>query len=459
MGKKKNLRKAFQSVTKIEMTPINGTIKVRDLVEGYVNNLINEEGGVSSMNNRMTLRPKYQRGYIADLEPMWCENLINSILCGYPINRIYIGVDESERDKPSFSDWALEMLDGQQRSITICDYVKGNFSITIDGYRYAFHNLSKEQQEAILDYPIDVTYCVGPESARIAWFKRINQPNSILTPQELRNATYIGEWLEAAKKFFSATSSKSNRQINDKNDKYCAGNYSAGRRIERSEYLELAIDWVAYDVYPDLRGKADEDDRIIRYMAEHQHDMNANEIIEHYKAVIDWVNDVFFHDGAPKSWQSVRTQEWGRIYSEYKNLALTNDEKLYISKRTKEIVSYGAAIYQISDGIYEWVLRGEKDEEVGKYLHLRGFKLEDKVAMYNTQGGIDPITGAAHPIEDMESHHIIPWKNGGQTIYDNQIVIHKDTHKNLDIMGLTPQQIKEKRDTAIAKRTAELIRA
>ena len=122
---KKNTTKAFGSVTKINMRAINATIKVRDLVEGYVDNSVSEEGGITSMNGRLNIRPKYQRAYIADMKPMWRENLINSILCGFPINRLYIGVDENETEKHSFVEWALEMLDGQQRTKTICDYEIG----------------------------------------------------------------------------------------------------------------------------------------------------------------------------------------------------------------------------------------------------------------------------------------------------------------------------------------------
>lgn len=450
---KKNTTKAFGSVTKINMRAINATIKVRDLVEGYVDNSVSEEGGITSMNGRLNIRPKYQRAYIADMKPMWRENLINSILCGFPINRLYIGVDENETEKHSFVEWALEMLDGQQRTKTICDYVKGDFAITIDGACYYFHNLSKEEQELILDYPLDVTYCIGSESARIAWFKRINQPNSILVPQELRNATYVGEWLEWAKKFFSATSGSVKKQINDKEDKYCASNYSSGRSIERSEYLELAIDWVAYDKYENLRGKDKEDDRIIRYMAEHQHDTNADEIINHYKAVIDWVNDVFFHDGLPKSWQSVRSQDWGRMYSQYKDKELTEEDKLHISKRTKYFISLGASIYQKSDGFYEWVLRGEKDEEINTFLHLRRFTDEDKSARYNAQGGIDPIDGQHYEIEDMEAHHIKSWKNGGDSKYDNLVWLSKKNHRafhNGDL-NITADEIRKKRDELCKK--------
>lgn len=445
---KKILSKTFESVTKIQMRVKNAIIKIRDIVEGYLDNSVNEEGGITSMNGRLNIRPRYQRAYIADMKPMWRENLINSILCGFPINRIYIGVDEKRSEFLSFMEWELEMLDGQQRTKTICDYVNGKFHIIIDGSPYYFHNLSKEQQDTIMDYPIDVTYCIGSESARIAWFKRINQPNSILVPQELRNATYVGEWLEYAKKFFSATSGSVKKQINDKEDKYCASNYSSGRSIERSEYLELAIDWVAYDKYVDLRGKDNEDERIVRYMAEHQHDTNADEIINHYKTVIDWVNDIFFHDGLPKSWQSVRSQDWGRMYSQYKNVELSEEEKIHISKRTKEIISYGAAIYQKSDGIYEWVLRGEKDDEINTYLHLRHFTDEDKSARYNAQGGIDPIDGKHYDITQMHGHHLKSWKNGGDSKYDNLVMLSEENHRlfhNGDL-NITTEELRKKRD-------------
>ena len=445
---KKILTKTFENVTKIPMRVRNGIIKVRKLVEGYVDNSITEEGGITSMNGKLNIRPRYQRAYIADMKPMWRENLINSILCGFPINRIYIGVDEKESENKTFDEWMLEMLDGQQRTKTICDYVEMKFHIIIDGNPYYFQNLSLEQREMILDYPIDVTYCIGNESARIAWFKRINQPNSILVPQELRNATYVGEWLEYAKKFFSATSGNAKKQINDKEDKYCASNYSSNRSIERSEYLELAIDWVAYDKYEDLRDKNDEDARIVRYMAEHQHDTNADEIINHYKTVINWVNDVFFHDGLPKSWQSVRSQDWGRMYSQYKNMELSEEEKIHISKRTKEIISYGAAIYQKSDGIYEWVLRGEKDDEINTYLHLRRFTDEDKSARYNAQGGIDPIDGKHYDITQMHGHHLKSWKNGGDSKYDNLVMLSEENHRlfhNGDL-NITTEELRKKRD-------------
>ena len=449
---KKTVQK-FTSVNKINMRVINASIKIRELIIGYIDNSMSDEGGITTMNGKMCLRPHYQRAYIADTKAGWRENLINSILCGFPINRIYIGVDSEIADRSEFSEWALEMLDGQQRSKTICDFAIGLFPVIIDGYIYHFDNLSPKQREDFLNYSLDVTYCIGDEDARIAWFKRINQENAILVPQELRNATYVGEWLECAKKFFSATTYKAKKQINDKDDKYCASNYSTGRSIERSEFLELAIDWIAYDKYPELRDKKHEDERINRYMADHQHDTDANEIISYYKTLIDWIWDVFFHDGEPKSWQSVRSQDWGRLYAEYKDIPLTEEQKMHISKRTKEIVGYGASVYQKTDGIYEWVLRGEKKDEENTYLHLRGFSPEDKSAMYNAQGGYDPIDGKHYDVTEMHAHHIKSWRSGGDSKYDNLVWLSEETHRKLHAgdLGIGGEELKNMRDELIKR--------
>ena len=427
---KKNNTKAFTSIETIDMEAVNKTITIREVERGYENNSDDEDGGVTSMNGRLNIRPRYQRLYIADLVPMWRENLINSIICGFPINRIYIGVVDSKRYDDNYNG-RLEVLDGQQRIITICEFLRHKFSIKLNGETKTYTALTNEQKQRLLDYKLDVTYCCGTEEARIAWFKRINQKNSILTPQELRNATYVGTWLECAKKHFCATSIRIQKEVTDVAEKYCFRKYAGSREIERSEYLELAIDWIAYDKYPNLRGQNDEDDRIMLYMAEHKDDDNADELINHYHNVIDWVNDIFFHDGFPtkqSKWQNIKNQDWGKLYTTYKNMDIDDDKKKYITKRVADIISYGAAIYSESKGIYEWVLRGEKEEEIDKYLHLHHFKEDIRQARYNAQGGICPLDNKHYEIDEMEAHHIIPRLIGGSNQFENCVMLSKDNH-------------------------------
>ena len=168
----------FTDTRVINMITWSGTKKIKDIFEGYKNNSDTEEGGITSMNDKLNIRPRYQRLYIRENDKVWKDNLINSIICKFPINRVYFGVFE-ENGVESY-----ELLDGQQRLITICEFLNGKESITINGDELAFAALPDDIKEDILNYEIDVTYCKGDEDARIKWFKRINQPNSILTEQE-----------------------------------------------------------------------------------------------------------------------------------------------------------------------------------------------------------------------------------------------------------------------------------
>lgn len=439
----KRITKAFTTSSAIQMIAINATLPIKDLAEGYIDNSNNDEGGVSSMNGRLNIRPRYQRAYVADMTPNWRENLINSILCGFPINRLYIGVCGND-----YLNGALEMLDGQQRTKTICDFIKGDFHIVFDGEIYFFSTLSGEQKEQILNYNLDVTYCIGSEESRIKWFKRINQPNTILTNQELRNATYLGTFLESAKMVFSSTSGRAIKEINDKNAKYCITKYSTAKRIERCDFLEVALDWASYLTYENLRGKDDMDERICRYMAEHQNDENANKLTETYKAIIDWVVDTFWfgQKGFPSS-QSFKNVDWVRLYCEYGDVNHTNEEKRHITDKCIDLVNNYKAFSSV-DGIYEWVIRGCKDEDVNTYLSLRGFGEKDKDNMYMSQGGIDPIDGKRYPMDEMHAHHIKSWRDGGVSDYENLVWLSNENHRKLHAgdFGISPMDLRLKRD-------------
>jgi hypothetical protein len=234
----------------------------------------------------------------------------------------------------------------------------------------------------------------------------------------------------------------------DEDSVYYYNHFMNGCEPCRQDIVEVVLDWVSMKYYDT---EIDKDTRIESYMLTHRNDDNANEAVENYKNVVDWVNDIFLHDYIiedERSYQSFRHQNWGKLYLLYKDFtkSMTDDEKRHITERCRFFIEMGASFYQKSTGIYEWVLRGEKDEEVNIYLHLRNFNAEDKKYVYKLQNGVDPITKKTYKIEDMECHHILPWKNGGRTDRDNLILLSKETHKNIDILGYTPAQLKELRD-------------
>lgn len=92
-----------------------------------------------------------------------------------------------------------ELLDGQQRTISLCQYVNGDFSLN----SRAFHNLTETEKNQILEYPLMIYICKGNDKEKLDWFKIINIAGIQLKEQELRNAVYAGEWLSDAKRYFS----------------------------------------------------------------------------------------------------------------------------------------------------------------------------------------------------------------------------------------------------------------
>lgn len=429
----------FTDTREIKMQTKNESFSIAELCEGYVNNAMGEEGGVTSMNGKLNIRPRYQRLYIRENDNVWRENLINSIICGFPINRLYFGAFAEG------SELRYEVLDGQQRLMTICEFLKGNFPVMVNNEPIYGNNLPEDIARIIRKYEVDVTICTGDEDARIKWFKRINQPNSILTEQELRNATYRGEWLDYLKKFFCATSANSRKQVTDKEDKYYAGRYSRNRAVERCDILETALDWISYYELPDMRD-GDKGERIERYMHIHQNDEPNDNVINHYKKVIDWINDTFLNFSEKvdiNKIQSLAGVEWGRLYTLYGNVARTDEETRYISDRVREMLVVQTSFGKPA-GLYEWVVRGEREGDRGM-ITPRDFSEENKKKQYALQGGICPISGEKLALCDMEAHHIIPWRNCGTNDIENLALLSPESHKRIHVEGIyTPTELKAK---------------
>lgn len=87
---------------------------VRDLAEGYKDN---DEAGVVGYSGKLDIRPPYQREFI--YEGKQRDAVIDTIMRDFPLNVMYWAVRE---------DGDYEVIDGQQRSISVCQYVEGDFA-------------------------------------------------------------------------------------------------------------------------------------------------------------------------------------------------------------------------------------------------------------------------------------------------------------------------------------------
>lgn len=188
-------------------------IKIREIAENYKDD---GEGGVYAYNGRLTVRPSFQREYI--YKNAQRDAVIDSVMKNRPLNVMYWS---------KTGDDTYEIIDGQQRTISICQYINKDFSIN---HRF-FHNLLDSEKETLLDYELDIYICEETDAEKLDWFRTINIAGAILTNQELLNAAYTGPWLADAKEHFS----KRNCVASQKGEGYVKGNPI------RQEYLEKTL--------------------------------------------------------------------------------------------------------------------------------------------------------------------------------------------------------------------------
>ena len=139
---------------------------------------------------QLDLQPKFQREYVWNLRPELPSRLIESLLLEIPIPPIYFGKVNQGR---------LEMIDGQQRLTTLVNFVSNKFPLrklqrmASLNHKF-FKDLTKQQQEKILDTPIrSIVIDAGVNTElRYEVFERLNRGSMTLNEQELRNCVYRG---------------------------------------------------------------------------------------------------------------------------------------------------------------------------------------------------------------------------------------------------------------------------
>lgn len=346
-------------------------ITIREITEGYFND---DEEGVIGFDEQLDIRPKYQREFVYKDEQR--NEVIRTVRKGLPLNVMY-WVDRGEEFEDAPDTPRYEVMDGQQRTVSICEYVDGNFSVD----DMLFSNLPKDKQNEILNYELFIYICNGTESEKLDWFRIINIAGEQLTDQELRNAVYAGSWTSDAKRYFSKSGCAADR---------LAGDYLKGSSI-RQEYLETAILWAASAEGKNIEG----------YMSEHQHDPSAVILWNYFRSVIDWIQAIF-----PKKRKEMKGLHWGIIYNEHgKRTDLTPN---VLEAEIQRLM--GDEDVTKKSGIYEYLLTGEE-----KKLSICTFDRRDALAAYEKQQHKCAICENEFEFEEMHADHITPWSKGGKT--------------------------------------------
>jgi hypothetical protein len=352
-------------------------IPIREVVKSYLND---DEEGVTGYGGDLNIRPRYQREFV--YKDKQRDAVVATVTKNFPLNVLYWVKNK---------DATFEVLDGQQRLISVCEYIDGTYSIN----HQFFHNLTDEEQEQILNYKLMVYFCEGDEREKLDWFKTINIAGEKLTDQELRNAIYTGEWLSDAKKYFSKTDCVAYKIGSD---------YVRGTPI-RQDYLETVLKWVSSD-------------DIEVYMAQKQGTKNAKALWVYFEKVIGWVTKLFpFHR------KEMKGVDWGGLYNKYKNTKL---DPIKLEAEVRRLMMDEDVTKK--SGIYPYLFTN-----VEKHLSIRAFSKNQIREVYEAQKGICPKCDAPdnhYEIEEMEADHVTPWSKGGTTTAANCKMLCKSCNRS-----------------------------
>src|SRR5574344_659607 len=365
---------------------------VADLCKGFTYNEL-EGKGLFGLDGKLTIQPEYQRHYIYN-DGKRDVAVIESLLKGYPIGLIYFN---------RTSDGRYEVLDGQQRITSFGRFVPGKFAITsANDNVHHFKSLPEEQKQKILQSSLLIYECEGEQEEINEWFKTINIVGLPLKEQELRNAIYSGEFVNAAKQVFS----NSQNAETQKWSCYIKGD------LKRQDYLAKALEWVSNSKHM----------YIDAYMSLHRHDTSINELENYFRSVIDWVTTTFTmvdHD--------MCGLEWGRLYETYHNTPYSIG---HITERVQALQDDDSI--GCPRNIYEYVLGGETDKTL---LNIRIFEEATKKTAYKRQTEVAIEKGISncplcalsdnanktriYKLSEMDADHVTAWSKGGATLIEN----------------------------------------
>ncbi|WP_410604880.1 DUF262 domain-containing protein [Amycolatopsis sp. lyj-90] len=147
-------------------------------------------------NQELDMRPPFQRN------PVWQDRqkayLIDSILRGLPVPELYLQTTVTGSGEEIHT-----VVDGQQRVRACLEFISNKFALGEESENLAglkFDQLPETERRRIFEYKFVVRALPGLSTELIRdIFTRLNRNNIVLNKQELRHATYWGEFITCMK--------------------------------------------------------------------------------------------------------------------------------------------------------------------------------------------------------------------------------------------------------------------
>ncbi|MYI41594.1 MAG: DUF262 domain-containing protein, partial [Chloroflexi bacterium] len=176
----------------------NETVNVEEyIISGYGADF-DVFGLVRRLNQKDIEIPDFQRAYVWNMQK--ASRFIESLLMGLPVPGIFLYREMGSQK--------LQVIDGQQRLLSLQYYFKGCFpgtdqAFTLKGVGsrfdgFAYDDLPEESRRKLDDSIIraSIIHQLAPDdngSSRYSIFERLNTSSTPLTPQEIRSAIFGGE--------------------------------------------------------------------------------------------------------------------------------------------------------------------------------------------------------------------------------------------------------------------------
>lgn len=151
-------------------------------------------------DRQIVVQPSFQREFVWDIKKS--SKLIESFLLGYPVPNILLGRNPETE--------TMEVIDGQQRILSIYDYFIGTFrgekifkltgeDIDSRFREKSFGDLDEATQKKLRNSVLKAVVMVYPKTdpnIKFTVFQRINTGSIVLNQQEIRNCIYGGNFNE-----------------------------------------------------------------------------------------------------------------------------------------------------------------------------------------------------------------------------------------------------------------------
>lgn len=149
-------------------------VTVRKLVEGYTCD--KETGEIRCFGGKLNPRPSYQREFVYSAADQ--SKVFSTLKRAFPLGIMYWC---------DAGDGTYELVDGQQRTLSICHIIDNDVALEINGVNVYFRDLPESEKEQILDQELLIFICIGNLDEKMEWFSTINIVGKELTAQELRS--------------------------------------------------------------------------------------------------------------------------------------------------------------------------------------------------------------------------------------------------------------------------------